>query len=765
MPFEPRPKQKEILAYRGGRMGVSAVPGSGKTVTLSALAAKLIASDRLGDDQEVLIVTLVNSAVDHFAAQVAALVKEGGLLPHIGYRVRTLHGLTHDIVHQRPDLVGLSDDFDIIDEREAERIRQAAVDTWLKGHANVFDEFLSSQLDERQQAWARRDHWPNLVNNIAYGFIKQAKDDQVTPADVRTHLDRQPRALPLAEMGWAIYADYQRALAYRGAVDFDDLIRLALEALRLDEELLARLRHQWPYILEDEAQDSSRLQQEILQVLAGPPKGASPSADPGGSSVPPSAQGANWVRVGDPNQAIYETFTTADPRYLREFIDRPDVASRELPNSGRSTQSIIDLANYLIDWTQEKHPLRAVRDALSEPHIRPTPPGDPQSNPADDPHQVQVVGKKFTPSDEVSAVVSSLERWLPAHPTATVAVLVPRNERGFQVASELKGREIEYVELLRSTRATRETAGALGNLIQYLSDPVSPTKLARVYRVWRRADREDEEKTERLNAVVKALRACRRVEDFVWPRLGREWLDEVAPESHHPGIRDHLEEFRRLVRRWQEATLLPIDQLILTLAQDLFAEPADLAIAHKLALMLERVANRHPDWRLPELTEELAVIARNERRFLGLSDDDRHFDPERHRGKVVVATIHKAKGLEWDRVYLMSLNNYNFPSGLAHDSFIAERWFVRDELNLQAEALAQLKNTVDHTDVTYEEGRATQQARLDYVAERMRLLYVGITRAKRDLIMTWNTGRRGDQEPAVPFTALQTYWEKRLATS
>jgi DNA helicase-2/ATP-dependent DNA helicase PcrA len=82
-------------------------------------------------------------------------------------------------------------------------------------------------------------------------------------------------------------------------------------------------------------------------------------------------------------------------------------------------------------------------------------------------------------------------------------------------------------------------------------------------------------------------------------------------------------------------------------------------------------------------------------------------------------------------------------------------------LNLQAEALAQLRAAVEPTEESYEEGEATQQARLDYAAERMRLLYVGITRAKKDLVMTWNSGRRGNQQPAVAFTALRTFWEER----
>ena len=68
-----------------------------------------------------------------------------------------------------------------------------------------------------------------------------------------------------------------------------------------------------------------------------------------------------------------------------------------------------------------------------------------------------------------------------------------------------------------------------------------------------------------------------------------------------------------------------------------------------------------------------------------------------------MTTYHKAKGLEWDRVYLMSVNNYDFPSGDAHDSFIAERWFVRDGLNLQEEALAQLTDLMV-PDRPYDEG-------------------------------------------------------------
>ena len=55
-----RPSQTDILRYHGGKLGISAVPGSGKTFTLSALAAQIISSGVMNQDQDVLIVTLFN---------------------------------------------------------------------------------------------------------------------------------------------------------------------------------------------------------------------------------------------------------------------------------------------------------------------------------------------------------------------------------------------------------------------------------------------------------------------------------------------------------------------------------------------------------------------------------------------------------------------------------------------------------------------------------------------------------------------------------
>ncbi len=744
MTFLPRPSQEAVLAYRGGKMGVSAVPGAGKTHTLAALAAQLIRRGELAEDQEVLIVTLVNSAVDNFETRIRGFL---GIPIPLGYRVRTLHGLAHDIVREKPAAVGLEERFTIVDEREAILILRQAVEAYLQANASHLDAYLKPDWNDRERSQVQRQDLPDLLEDVALAFIRTAKDRRLTPERLRALLEEAPAPLSLAEMGLTIYSEYQRALAYRGAVDFDDLIRLALDLLERDEEYLERLRYRWPYILEDEAQDSSELQERMLRLLAGP--------------------GGNWVRVGDPNQAIYETFTTASPRHLLRFLESEADLRRELPESGRSQPAILRLANSLIAWVQTAHPEVAVRDALAPPYIQPVPADDPQPNPPEHLAGVRLIGRKYSPDEEVEAVIASLERWLPQRQESTVAVLTPSNQRGVTVIEALQKRGIPYFELLASTSSTRLAAARLAAILEYLASPESALKLARAYLAWRGVDEQgmasgNRDKEERAAGLI---RKCSNVEAFLAPTPIRDWLKEIQETPlrvEDAGVLEELETFRRLARRWQGIALLPIDQMLLALGQDVFTAGHDLALAHKLALVFEQAARSHPDWRLPEFAEELKRIARNERRFIGFSADDSGFDPQRYRGKVVVATIHRAKGLEWDRVYLISVNNYDFPAGQPNDRYIAEKWFVRNGLNLQAEALAQLRAALATGEYEwYREGEATQAARLDYVRERLRLLYVGITRAKKELIITWNSGRYGDQTQALAFAALQGWWEQQ----
>jgi DNA helicase-2/ATP-dependent DNA helicase PcrA len=740
-----RPSQTDILGYQGGKMGISAVPGAGKTFTLSLLAADLLLRGVLRPHQEILIVTLVNSAVDNFSARISSFLENANILPGMGYRVRTLHGLANDIVRERPEAVGLPNDFQIIDEYEASEILRQVARAWMRSNPALMETYLRDDLEEARVTQLRQRDLPDMVESAALAAIRWAKDKELTPEALVSRLEQLPMPLPLAQMGCDLYADYQRAINYRGAIDFDDLIRLAVLALRTDSSLVERLRDQWPFILEDEAQDSSRLQEVILEALAGPR--------------------GNWVRVGDPNQAIYETFTTANPQFLRQFRERADVRDLALPESGRSQPAILDLANRLIEWSLGEAP-PPLQDALATPYILPAPVGDPQPNPPADPRLIVLHPDGLEPAREVQLVAASIERYLSEEQNRqkTIAVLVPRNLRGNEVVDELRKRKVDVVDsLLKTTAATRASAGALSDLLVWLADPKSASKLGKAFLAWRREDKIALDGKALNKRVAGLLQSIRNVEDFLAPLPDRDWLERSGLERDDPVAFEHLLAFREAARNWTAAVLLPVDQLVLTLAQDLFTGSApDLAVAHKMAQVLRQRADAHPEMQLPELTSEIAAVARNERRFLGFSPEDTQFDPENYKGQVVVATIHKAKGLEWDRVYLISANNYDFPSGDAFDRYISEKWFIRGiatlnggSLNLEAEMLEQFNAVMDSSEYRwYEEGQATLQARADYVRERLRLFFVGITRARRELVITWNTGRDGKQIACRAFQEL-----------
>ncbi len=773
--FIPRPSQKKILetiltANKPLRVGVLAVPGSGKTHILSYLASELI--ERVKDNQEVLVVTLVNSAVDNFRRRVNGFIQAKGLLPGFNYRVCTLHSLAHELVRQRPALVGLSEDFTIVDEHTAQLILREVSHNWLKENISLLTDYLSAECNIERIV---RKDLPDMVMSIAQNFIRQAKDRGFTPyqlEDAFRERAREEISLPLARLGVDIYREYQSRLARTG-VDFDDLIRLAAQALILDPDYLARLQEQWPYILEDEAQDSSLLQESILNRLTG---------DKG-----------TWIRVGDPNQAIYETFTTANPEHLRRFLRLPNVVGLSMPESGRSSASIIAIANQLIDWTMQQHPWVEARPSLSLPFVKAAPWDDPQPNPSDSPQQIHLRAEKYQPDKEIDIVTRSVERWIRENPEKTVAILDPRNVRGAEVAKTLRQANVPHVELLNSTTATRSAASVLSSILRYLAHPDDAKLLAVLFRDWNRKDWNVDEWRSIFKRIERDLKKCSRIEDYLWPRQGGfgeldELLDELgkidtfrkrgANEANEWGEFDLppaqteeenkainpltlLTSFREAVQRWQQAAILPIDQLILLLSQDLFDKPTDLALSHKFALVLRQASLKNPEYRLANFAELLNEIANNQRRFVGFDNDSLGFEPK--PGEVTVSTIHRAKGLEWDRVYLLGLNNYSFPSGELYDSYYSEKWFIRDSLNLDAEALAQLSDLINQSG--YIEGESTQRARLDLVKERLRLLFVGITRARQELVITWNVGRevgkKPPNQPAIPFVALRTWWEQQ----
>jgi len=196
--------------------------------------------------------------------------------------------------------------------------------------------------------------------------------------------------------------------------------------------------------------------------------------------------------------------------------------------------------------------------------------------------------------------------------------------------------------------------------------------------------------------------------------------------------------------------------LMLVISQDLPLEPFELATVHKASSFVKTQMDNHPEWNSLDLINVLTDIAKNERNFFSATENQDAFNPELYRGKVVLCTCHKAKGLEWDKVFLTSVNNYDYPSGADNDTYISEKYFILDRRNLQAEILAELDiHTSNPPTAVAHPGIGRLDARNELIRDRLRLLYVGITRAKSSLTISYNTGK--NQAAAV---ALRALWQE-----
>ena len=749
-----RPAQAKILEYENGRLAISAVPGSGKTFTLSLLAAKLIGNGRIDpNQQQILIVTYLNSSVDNFKARIRQRL-EANELPDIGYTVRTLHSLALEIV--RTANSGLTEESAplVLDEGQGSHFLARAVDGWIEAHPDAWSQFLT---DDSPQTRAR---WRDVTQKMAKSFIRAAKNERYRPEQILERLETGDWRLesdedslqspvnqsPLLWMMGGIYGRYQTILDRQGSLDFDDLIWQAVELLDQRAGLAKQLRQRWPYVLEDEAQDSVPLQEALISRLTGPD--------------------GNWVRVGDPNQAITSTFTAAHPRFFNAFADRPDVASRPLPNSGRCAPLILGAANELLHWVMDKHPVPEVQSStFRRQNIEPTPPGDAQPNPPDSEAKIRIKVYKHREDEELPQVTQLAVRYTQKRPEHTVAILVPTNNLGYQMAEHLDELDADYDNLLRGGTREREIAAAMHAVLQVLADPLDTKAITAAHASLHALGHPvallpDEE----LAQFHTLLRSVHQPEWLLYPH------DEAQVEQALPaGVATETQtqvaaRFGAFLRELLALRPLPIDDLALALGDELFAwgdvHEGDLAIAYQIATLLRQWRDAQPDWRLPELVAELGNIVSGRRSLPISSPTDFGYEPV--PGRVTLTTQHSAKGLEWDAVFMIGVDGYWIPSNL--DSYFLG---VSDILggDPTAEVVAQLRYLMEGDAGIYNGRSATESAHIDIIAERLRLLYVGITRARRFLQLSRSRATRSynkerDAEPATVMGVLYRYLQE-----
>ncbi len=709
-----RPSQQQALEYSGGRLGIAAVPGSGKTFTLELLILELISRRGVSPDR-IGVFTYMRSARANLIRRINQRLRDQGILHRFGGAF-TLHALALRILRTYQSRLQ-GEEVLVLEQYEQDRLIQHLSRTWLKHNTKLWHPLLP----EEESPFRRRGHHLRFSNNferMCAGVIRTSKTYRLPPEQIT--------AASGGFLSWAlpVYQLYQQRLQELGKLDYDDLGWRALDLLNHDEEVRTDVQGWYDYLFEDEAQDSSPLQDEMLQIM--------------------SARHGNLVRVGDPNQSIMGTFTTADPSLFRAYCAHSQ--SIALDESSRSAPMILSLANQLVDWVNRENPLLELRQALAPQHIQPASSGP--ANPPDEEAEIQFLRVSGSPDHELEVITRSALTAVKLRPHHAVAILVPTNELGAKALRLLQDSDPQalLVDLLRSNPSQKIVLQRLLTVTQYLAQPTSAKRLGEVITTlydW--AEIPTAEVRQRLlDWVTESL-----PEQVLFPFLSRADPVKLGFTSEQwTAIQGLLQQ----LAAWIRAARSPWSDLLYLIAQEIYSNPEDLFTCHYAIHQLEQELGDQPlvDW--GDISSQLQTIVEGQLNNLP-SDISAYIAVP---GSITVTTLHRSKGLEWDEILITGVSAYEYPV-IPQDHPMGLRFM--DNTDMAAEAIAELRSQVDRV---RQVGTATEQAFLDLAAERLRLLYVGITRAKRRLTLSvaTETPFESEQAPSTVYRVLQS-WVKQ----
>ncbi|MEL6939949.1 MAG: ATP-dependent helicase [Cyanobacteria bacterium J06598_1] len=720
-----RPGQRELAQWRSGPLAVSAVPGSGKSTGMAVGAAIAIAHHQLHARKQLVLVTFTRSAAANLKAKVRQHLKALAL-PQNSFVVHTLHGLALNIATRHSEVSGInlssldSEGTTLISPTQSHRLIQTTVERWIVDNPLTYQQLIEGQTDFdgeeaerlRRQTVLRTEVLPAIAHTVIHeakssGLLPGALMDIAQSMVVRTAEESPDYAVVVIAAG--LYAHYQSLLVAQNLIDYDDMILAALKTL--EEPVIRQLWQTRVFaIFEDEAQDSSPLQTQLLETLAGDPQDAS--------------KPLNIVRVGDPNQAINSTFTPADPVFFNQFCDRTQELGSlaTIEQAGRSCDRIMAAANFTLRWVNQNSPGNPFRSQ----NIRPVGPNDPQPNA--NPPQIGGGVEIVRPATITDTVKQLAKRIVAAHKEdkeLTMAVLVRENRQGKflreiledpkQLGFDFEAEGIEIYDVGARDRKSHIPREML-DLLQFIERPHSPDNIKAALRVLVSRQLIP---TQDLNPLAT------NPERFLYPGP----LD-VPPKN--PAAKQARRYCAALLRARLE---LPAYHLIPFLGLTLRYDQSELATADKLAA---RIAQQTlEDSSLIAMLNALQELLSSER-FRAVEAEDTESQYTR-AGQVTIMTMHKAKGLDWDIVCLPFLHKRNIPG----ESWIPPQIEFLGKFSLSEVARAQLRA---HTHAVYAQARkpdpipdietAWQQASNLKRAEEFRLLYVAMTRAKKLLWMS-----------------------------
>ena len=565
----PRSDQKPVLDYERGYMGISAVPGAGKTTILLALIIKLL--DKGINPDNIFVLTYMDSAARNFRERIKNVRKNSSKMPNIS----TIHGLALRILKENGnhEKLGLNADFEICDDSQRNRILRE----------------ISQKLGLEQKTAEEFDRAISTFKMNGGILPKNITDEK------------------LKKFAY-FYKAYCENLKNSNLIDYDDMLTGSVKILEQNPDILAYYQNICMYLIEDEAQDSSLIQQKLITLLGGKYK--------------------NIIRCGDVNQSITATFSNADVDGFRKFITENYNVSMNC--SQRCTKDVWALANQLVSISLANE---TSKNAFFEMYMAPVEGKNPVEKNA-------VISEIFdTPQEEKSQVLKIIRETLSKHPDYTVGILLRNN---YQV--EAWQNLIENAGFKVITRnqclAQKSIFRVIFAVMKIILHPFDNDNLGENYDIISETGRYKYG----LGTEIKKYE-----NPFI--QLNCDNLNNQS-----------LEQFYWDVNYWISLCYIPPNELVVKIAQDLgiMKSEIDKSNIHLISTLIKRICIKNNS--LIYAVDRLSELAKRPNlsgfKFFSEEDED---DKKSLQGKVQIMTMHKSKGDEFNLVFIPEMSEKNLP--------------------------------------------------------------------------------------------------------